>query len=192
MTTARILKADQRSRDVHRVRLADLSEPRNSRPTSSEFTPLALPNVRRTRVESLTDERVESALTALQSAVSQLQAQRDDWLERSHREAVEVGVAIAERLLRRTLEVQPDAILNLIRTALEWAPETNTLRLRLHSADAETIAANAHAITANRTLEIVADDSLARGDSVLETPQGQTDARLSVVLQRIADELLAE
>lgn len=193
MTTAtRILKADPRNNVTSRVRLADLSEPIGSRFDSSAFEPLTLPVELSPRSEPLENSRLDSALAALQFAADQLHVQRDHLLDQSQHEAVQLGVAIAERLLRRTLAVQPDAVLELIRSALDWSVGSDRLRVRLHPADAELVASSTQPLDANREIEFLPDDTLTRGDCVVETPNGQTDARLEVILQRIADELLAE
>lgn len=193
MTTAtRILKADSRSNDARRVRLADWSKPIGFSGDSSAFEPLTLPTGLSSCCEPSTDARLDSALAALQHTADQLHAERDRWLEQSQREAVRLGVAIAERLLRRTLDVQPEAVLDLIRSALDWSIGADHLRVRLHPADAELVESAGRQFDAHRTIEILPDNSLTRGDCVVETPNGQTDARLDVVLQRIADELLAE
>lgn len=191
-TAARILKATPRSNSVNRVSLADLSEPARSRLDSDGFAPLALPIARTSHPESLTDPRLSSALAAMKSAADQLHAQRDHWLEQSQREAVRLGIAIAERLLRRTLEVRPEAILDLIRSALDWTSPSDRLRIRLSPTDAELIASAKESLETDRNIEFLADETLTCGDCVIETPNGQMDARLEVVLQRIADELLME
>ena len=189
MTTAtRILKADLSRDAARRVRLTDLSETVTPRFNSSTFEPLTLPAVRSSPIESQTDSRLESALAALQIAVVQLDVQRDHWLDQSQQEAVRLGIAIAEQLLRRTLDVQPEAVLDLIRSALDWSVNTNCLQVRLHPTDAELVATQP--LNANQTIEFLPDNSLARGDCVIESPNGQTDARLDSILQRIADELL--
>lgn len=193
MTTAtRILKADPRNNATSRVRLTDLSEPIGSRFDSSAFEPLTLPTGLSQRCEPRADTRLDSALTVLQLAADQLYAQRDHWLDQSQHEAVRLGVAIAERLLRRTLAVQPEAVLDLIRSALDWSVGEDRLRVRLHPGDAELVTSAIQRLDATREIEFLSDDSLSRGDCVVETPSGQTDARLEVILQRIADELLAE
>ncbi len=194
MTTAtRILKADPRNSAASRVRLADLSEPIESRFDSSAFEPLTLPTDLSLRSESHADPQLNSALVALQTAYDQLHAQRDHWLDQSQHEAVRLGIAIAERLLRRTLDVQPDAVLDLLRSAFDWSVGADRLRVRLHPADAALLVSSAaQSLDANREIDLLPDASLLRGDCVVESSNGQTDARLEVILQRIAEELLAE
>lgn len=194
ISVSRILKADLCENGTRRVRWGDLSEPDTARGDASDFEPLTFPAARSPRLESHAGSGVPSALAALQSAAEQVLGQRDHWLDQSQQEAVRLGLAIAERLLRRTLAVEPSAILDLIRSAIDWSGESDQLRVRLHPADAELVTATsaAHRLESNRDLEFVADDSLVRGDCLVESQSGQTDARLEVILQRIAEELLAD
>ncbi len=191
-TAARIPKADHRNNTARRVCLSDLSETTSSRFDSAIFEPLVLPAALSPTRESHADTRLQSALAAVQTVADQLHAQRDQWLDQCQHETVRLGVAIAERLLRRTLAVQPEAVLDLIRSALDWSVGADRLRVRLHPADADLVESAAQPLEAAREIEFLPDDSLTRGDCVVETPSGQTDARLEVILQRITDELLAE
>jgi flagellar assembly protein FliH len=137
---------------------------------------------------------VQSALTALHAATEQLFAQRDHWLEQCQAETVRLGVAIAERLLQQTLARHPEAVIDLVRSAIEWSIGADHLSVRLHPADAELVAPAAASLQTETCpkLKFVPDNSLARGDCVLETPNGQIDARREVLTQRIADELLTQ
>ena len=193
-TSARILKADRDNASDSRVILTDLSERRHSRFAASDFEPLSLPAGEPHRAAPRVDARVQSALTALHAATEQLHAQRDRWLDQCQTETVRLGVAIAERLLHRTLTTHPEAVIDLVRSALEWSVGADHLSVRLHPADAEFVTSAAVSLQteACATLEFVADESLTRGDCVVETPNGQIDARREVLTQRIADELLMQ
>lgn len=193
-TSARILKANDDNASARRVVLSDLSERRHSRFATSDFEPLSLPAGEPRRADSRADARVQSALAALHHAAEQLHAQRDRWLDQFQEETVRLGVAIADRLLHRTLAVHPEAVIDLVRSALEWSVGADHLTVRLHPADAELVTSAATSLQTETcaTLEFVADESLSRGDCVVETPNGQIDARREVLAQRIADELLMQ
>ena len=192
--STRILKADRDNASDSRVILCDLSERRNPRFATSDFEPLSLPASKPHRADSRVDARVQSALNALHAATEQLHAQRDRWLDQCQSETVRLGVAIAERLLHRTLTTQPEAVIDLVRSALEWSVGADHLSVRLHPADAELVTTVAASLQTNAstTLEFVADESLTRGDCIVETSNGQIDARREVLTQRIADELLTQ
>ena len=192
--STRILKADRDNAADSRVILCDLSERRGSRFATSDFEPLLLPFSKPLCKASRVDARVQSALTALHAATEQLHAQRDRWLDQCQSETVRLGVAIAERLLHRTLTTQPEAVIDLVRSALAWSVGADHLSVRLHPADAELVTTVAASLQTNAstTLEFVADESLTRGDCIVETSNGQIDARREVLTQRIADELLTQ
>ncbi len=188
MTNAtRILKAEHND-SARPVVLCDLSEMRHSRFATSDFEPLSLPSISPPRTEPRADAQLESALTALNSAAQQLHAQRERWLDQCQEETVRLGVAIAERLLRRTLAVHPDAVIDLVRSALECSVGADRVSIRLHPADADLVTSLQS--ETGVTLDFVADDSLERGDCLIETPNGRIDARREVLTQRIAEELL--
>lgn len=193
-TAARILKADADNASARRVVFSDLSEIRHSRFAASDFEPLLLPAGEPHRADSRVDPRMQSALAVLHAATEQLHAQRDRWLDQCQTETIRLGVAIAERLLQRTLTTHPEAVIDLVRSALEWSVGADYLSVRLHPADAELVTSAAASLhtEACATLEFVADDSLTRGDCIVETPNGQIDARREVLTQRIADELLMQ
>lgn len=192
--SVRLLKADRNNASDSRVTLCDLSERRHSRFAASDFEPLSLPASEPHCAVSRVDAGVQSALRALHAATEQLHAQRDRWLDQCQTETVRLGVAIAERLLRRTLATHPEAVIDLVRSTLEWSVGADQLSVRLHPADAELVTSATASLQADNcaTLKFVADESLARGDCVVDTPNGQIDARREVLTQRIADELLMQ
>ena len=188
MTNAtRILKADNNA-SARPVVLSELSEVRTPRFTTSDFELLSIPSIVPSRKEPRVDAQWQSALSALNYAAQQLHAQRDRWLEQCQEETVRLGIAIAERLLRRTLDVHPEAVIDLVRSALECSVGTDQVRIRLHPADAELV--TSLQTESSVTLDFVEDDSLERGDCIIETSNGQIDARREMLTQRIAEELL--
>lgn len=188
MTAAtRILKADHNA-SARRVVLGDLSEILHSRFASSDFEPLSLTTIEPPRTEPRAEAQLQSALAALHSATQQLHAQRDCWLNQCQEETVRLGIAIAERLLRRTLTAHPEAVIDLVRSALECSVGADRVNIRLHPADTELVTSLQS--ESSTKLDFVADDSLERGDCLIETSNGRIDARREVLTQRIAEELL--
>ena len=191
----RLLKAHQLADASPRPRfcLADLSDDAN---TPSRFVPLDLfvsqtDSSRETSAENSASLR--TALEALANAATELQSQRDHILEQAQRETIKLGIAIAERLLRRTLSAQPDAVIELVRTTLNWTVGAATVRLRLHPADCELVELQSDVLRRDCSAEIqfVRDETLARGDCVAETSQGIIDGRVETMLERITEELLS-
>jgi flagellar assembly protein FliH len=137
-------------------------------------------------------DELQTAITALNAAASDLQSHRDRILEQGQIESVKLGIAIAERLLRQTLNVQPEAILDLVKTTLSWAVGAESIRVRLHPTDCELVEAQTAELTreCSANIQYLADTTLTRGDCLVETAQGTIDGRWETMLQRITEELL--
>ena len=137
-------------------------------------------------------EELQTAITAMHAAATELQSHRDHILEQAQIESIKLGIAIAERLLRRTLNTQPESILDLVKTTLNWVVGTETVQIRLHPNDCGLIETYSDALAreCSADIQLIADASLSRGDCLMETAQGTIDGRIETMLQRIAEELL--
>ncbi len=203
MAPTRVLKAahPDGTQQCRRVTFTELSNETNER---ARFQPLDFNKATTSNVETPsllaqcsdaeTGSSLPAAHAALQAALNELRTQRDRWLDQFQHEAVKLGIAIAERLLRRTLVVDPKATVDLMRTALGWAVGAEQVRIRCHPDDCDVIAQTAASQRSELPSDIafVRDDTIARGGCVVETTQGVVDARLETMLDRIAEELLTD
>lgn len=140
-------------------------------------------------------EHLQRTLPALTKAAQQLQQERDHWLVRWEKVAVELGVAIAEKLVRSNLAAKPELATGMISEALRLAAGQPQLRVFLHPDDLARLGDQAQqvvqSLSACATPDLVSDATLAPGDCRLETRHGEIDARLETMLHRITEELLA-
>lgn len=147
-------------------------------------------------VEQRFAEHLKTTLPALTQVAQQLAAERDGWLLRWEHMAVELGVAIAEKLLRTNLAIRPELAIPMITEALQLAAGQTQLRLRLHPGDLDRLGTHAADVVRSLTTcaqpELVADESITPGGCVIDTQHGEIDARLETMLERIASELLAQ
>jgi flagellar assembly protein FliH len=92
------------------------------------------------------------------------------------------------------LATQPESVLDLVKTTLSWAVGAETVRLRLHPADCDFVETRSADLSRECTAEtqFVRDETLSRGDCLVETAQGLIDGRIETILDRIADELLGD
>lgn len=190
----RLLKAHQLA-DVPaqpRFRLADLSDASNA---ASRFEPLDF-NVSQSHSSrepsAENSASLHTAIEALANAVTELQSQRDLILEQAQHETIKLGIAIAGRLLRRTLSAQPEAVLELVRATLNWTVGAATVRVRMHPADCDLVEPQLDSLSrdCSAKIEFLRDDTLTRGDCIAETAHGIIDSRVEAMLDRIAEELL--
>ncbi len=120
-----------------------------------------------------------------------------EWLAARHAEQArvdraaegltQIAVAMAERLLRAALELDPARVVELARGVLAEATAARRAVIDAHPLDAavlvERLAASGLGLT---SLDIRGDATLARGELRLHTDVGKIDARLQPRFERLA------
>lgn len=96
---------------------------------------------------------------------------------------VKLSLAIARRLVHRELQVDPDALLGLVKAALERTGAGEIHRVRLSPAHAGIV--RRHLERSGRGIEVVDDPALDPGAAIVETSRGQIDAGLETQLSEI-------
>jgi flagellar assembly protein FliH len=146
-----------------------------------------------TSLRGRADEQLQSALKALGQAATDIERSRDAWQKQWELQAVNLAVAIAERILRREVKARPEITLDLLRETLQMAAGSQQLTIRLHPLDCETLGSQAEALVKRlaglAAVQIVADPTVSPGGCRIETDHGNIDATLETQLARIAQEL---
>lgn len=146
--------------------------------------------------EALVAEQLKTTLPAMQAAAEALSEERNRWLAEWEAAAIRLCVAIAERIVRRELSIQPQCAAATVIEALELAAGESHISLRMHPEDADllnefgTEALGSMSSISDAT--VVPDESVTRGGCIVDTRHGVIDARLETQLERIAAELLQE
>lgn len=96
------------------------------------------------------------------------------------RETVELAFAVARRVVRRELTLDPGMTLAMVRACLDEYPGVEVRRARVHPSSAALVEESL-----GERLEVVGDDAVAPGGAVLETEQGRLDARIDTQLEEI-------
>ena len=140
------------------------------------------------------DERLDRAFPAIDAALDQLESQSQQWTAQWEAAGIQLALAIAEKILRSQIKLNPKKILPALREALELTVKAQKIRIRLAKEDYNVLLPDVKALTerfqrAGQT-EIVPDDSLQSGDCLVETPMGEIDMIIRSQLDRIAEELI--
>jgi flagellar assembly protein FliH len=145
--------------------------------------------------EARVREQLQTTLPALTAAAQALAQERDAWIVRWERVAVELGVAIAEKLIRANLVSRPDLAEGMIAEALQLAAGQPQLRVALNPSDLAHLGERAEDVVRSLAAcahpELRADPTLHPGECRLETLHGEVDARIETMLHRVTEELLA-
>lgn len=129
--------------------------------------------------------KVESAVTRLANAAVEVGAARKKLRREAEEDCVKLAVAVARRVLRRELAIDPEALLGIIKAALARLEGREVDRLRLHPDDAELVEGAVKAMPGRSSLQIVADAALESGACILETSRGGLDASVETQLREI-------
>ena len=98
---------------------------------------------------------------------------------------IQLSLAIARRVIRRELAIDPEALHGLVLGALEKLQGQEISRVRVHPAHAALVAASLRLNCASAKVEVIADPSRAVGTVIFETQHGNLDASVESQLQEI-------
>lgn len=129
------------------------------------------------------EARFKAAQQRMAESVERLAACRPGMRREVESDAVRLSLAIARKVLRRELHVDPEAIAGLLRVAFDKANARDMLRVRVAPADVNVLRARMTGMP--HRVEVVADPALEAGSLVLETSQGQIDASVHAQLEEI-------
>lgn len=129
--------------------------------------------------------RVEGA-SKLAAAWMRLRDEEQRAAQRNEERVIAVGRALAERLLGRTLALEPSAIVDLAREALGAVSRARRVTLAAHPDDAATLRENLADLGLDgAAIDVVVDDTRPRGSLRAETDLGTLDADLAPQLDRL-------
>jgi len=96
-----------------------------------------------------------------------------------------LATAIARRVLRREIAMDPDAMHGLILGALEKLQSQEISRVRVHPTHAAMVSACLRQMAAGSPVEVVPDPSRQPGSVIFETQRGNLDASVESQLREI-------
>jgi flagellar assembly protein FliH len=98
---------------------------------------------------------------------------------------VRLAVAIARRILHRELQVDPDALLGIVKAAVGKLDARDLHRLVVAPQDAPVIERRLAELSLPVQVELGTDPSLPRGSLILDCSRGQMDASVDTQLEEI-------
>ena len=120
--------------------------------------------------------QTEAAFAKLARSVEEISGLRQRCRHEAESDVVKLALAIARRVLHRELTVDPEAMLGLVKAALQKLDSRELHRLRVHPDHAATIKRHFESMGLPRRLEVEADPTLERGAALFETTRGSLDA----------------
>lgn len=136
-------------------------------------------------------EEIARSCQAFAAAAGELDAVRDAAVERVEAQAAELALALARKILAAALDVKPELIVDVVRSALRRVVERERLVVVVNPDDFELLRGEidhlASTLGGFHGLEVVAERRVARGGCLLRTIEGEIDAGLEQQLQRAGE-----
>ncbi len=128
---------------------------------------------------------LKPVLERLARSIQEISGLRAQLRREAEKDLVRLALAIARRILRREVAVDPDALHGLVLGALEKLQSQEIRRARVHPAQAPLVAACLRDRADGPAVEVISDPSCEPGAVVFETECGSLDASVESQLQEI-------
>jgi flagellar assembly protein FliH len=128
---------------------------------------------------------LQPVLERLAASTSDLAALRPRLRREAEADMLQLALAIARRVLRRELAVDPEALHGLVLAALEKLEKRELARIRVHPSQAAAVSAILRQGGSAPAVEVMSDPALEPGAALFETSRGSLDASVETQLQEI-------
>ena len=132
------------------------------------------------------DAEHRHAMAALDAAAQELGARLQEAVDALAEQAVHAALELTRAVLGREVATAADPGADAIRRAMAMVDPTVPVTVRLHPEDRATLDP---AVLEGRTVTVVDDPALARGDAVAETEDILVDATIAAALERVREVL---
>jgi type III secretion protein L len=148
--------------------------------------------------DALFDESSErgyaAGLDKWNDALAEAWARRDDFLSRNEAELVKLAVAIAEKIVRRSVEAGSDVVLRTIEEALKSVRGERRITIKVNPSEESELREQVGSLKLLGPevgdIVIVANPSIAAGGCVVESDLGVIDAQIDTQLASIEKALM--
>jgi flagellar assembly protein FliH len=139
---------------------------------------------------------LQPALAALAAAVDAVHVEQLEATERQERRAVELGLALAEKILAGVVAVEPERVVESVRGALRGIVERERVTVLVNPADLELVVGAMEDLRASlggiEHMVVEAERRVAPGGCVVRTADGDVDAGIDTKLQRAREVIESE
>ncbi|HYE87607.1 MAG TPA: FliH/SctL family protein [Vicinamibacterales bacterium] len=136
--------------------------------------------------------RIEALLARLGNTIDEVAGLRRTMAAQTERQLVQLAIAIATRIVRREVELDPELSLANARLALERLGPARPATIRLHPEDWAIAAEGRAANWAGEGVTVVSDAAVPRGGCHVESDAGFVDASADAQIAELSRAMLEE
>jgi flagellar assembly protein FliH len=131
---------------------------------------------------------VSRAAAALAEAVREVESLRTEAVEAVERDAIELALELAEKIVGGTLKARPDTVIEVVRGALRRISDRRNVMVLVNPADLETVRAAIGELTARgsgvEVCDLQSEERVSIGGAIVRTTEGEVDASVTTQLER--------
>jgi len=134
--------------------------------------------------------RVADAGTALAAVARELDAAAREHREQVERQAAELAVALAEKIVGTALYVRPELVVDVVATALRGLQDRTRIVVEVSPDDVEAVSAAIGGIAESGGLphvDVVPERRVDRGGCIVNTDDAEIDATVGAQIARAAE-----
>ena len=139
-------------------------------------------------------ERLDALAGAWEGALEGFTSRREHVASETRRDVVGLAAAIAGRVVKRSVELDPSIVVDQLNAAVELVMRRTRLVIGVHPDDMglveEAMVSLAARLGEGAHAELVADAGLTRGSCVVRTEHGEIDADIDRQVERMVEAML--
>ena len=137
-----------------------------------------------------------SAGAALAAALAEVERMRAAVAEEVEREAVELALALAGKIVTATLQIRPELVVEVLQGALRRVSGERTIAIVVNPSDVEIVRGALGELQSQAAgegrWEVLADQRVPAGGAIVRTDESELDARIQTQLERAHEAVEAE
>jgi len=141
-------------------------------------------------------ERLQNIFDTFGTAITELEKLRETLNFNAEKGAVELALAIAEKVISHEVSINKEILLGVLKRALEKVIDPEKIKIRINKLDLQFINESGYQISGltddPKDVIVEGDDTISRGGCVIETGFGSIDARIENQLEMVGDLLRSE
>jgi flagellar assembly protein FliH len=137
-----------------------------------------------------------AAALAMGEALRELHELRGQMADELERDAVELALALADKIVAGALDAKPERVIDVVRGALRRLADRRQIVVLVDPEDLEVVSGAVGELRAQaggvELCDVQADRRVGRGGAVVRTAEGEIDATVETQLQRARELMLAD
>ncbi len=152
-----------------------------------------LESIAKKQAATIAEEKINATFQSLENLSDQLEQICEKWLRQWQHETIPLAIVIAERLVRRQIDLDPTILLQWLTDAVALARGEQSLQIYIHPADKALLGPRLDSFIAKlgqkQKISVIDDESLQSPGVVVRSDDLEIDSQLISQLDRLIEEM---